>query len=313
VIPAADFVQAAPGRATVARRRFVRRATPYLFILPALLALGAFIAYPVGYSFWLSFRDYQLNMPILGKPWVGLENYRRLPDDEALIASIQWTITFAAITVPVGFVLGLAMALVLNSSYLGVARGVLRGVFLLPMMLAGIVAGFMWRMLFDPEYGPINHIIGLLGFDRISWFGDLRAAKAAVIITELWLSTPFVMLVLIAGLQGIPDDYLEAARIDGASALQSFFQIVLPLLRPAIAIVVVIRTMDALRAFDVIYALTNGGPGTETATVMFYNYRYFSYFQMGRASALSFTVLIAIALITLVYLWLMKPAQDQDR
>lgn len=312
-MPIAGIVQASPGRATVAWRRFWRQATPYLFILPALLALAAFIAYPVGYSFWLSFRDYQLNMPILGKPWVGLENYQRLPDDEALVASIKWTMTFAAITVPVGFVLGMAMALVLNSSYLGVARGLLRGVFLLPMMLAGIVAGFMWRMLFDPEYGPINHLIGLLGFGRVSWFGDVQAAKAAVIITELWLSTPFVMLVLIAGLQGIPDDYLEAARIDGASALQSFFQIMLPLLRPAIAVVIVIRTMDALRAFDVIYALTNGGPGTDTATVMFYNYRYFSYFQMGRASALSFTVLVAIAAITLVYLWLMKPAQDQDR
>jgi multiple sugar transport system permease protein len=302
-----------PGRAGRARRQFWRRATPYLFILPAIVALAAFIAYPVGYSFWLSFHDYQLNLPILGKPWVGLENYRNLPNDEALIGSIKWTVTFAAITVPVGFALGMAMALVVNSPYLGVARGVLRGALLLPMMLAGIVAGFMWRMLFDPEYGPVNHLIGLLGFGRVSWFGDLQAAKAAVIIAELWLSTPFVMLVLMAGLQGIPDDYLEAARIDGASPVQAFFQIVLPLLRPAIAVVIVIRTMDALRAFDVIYALTNGGPGTETATVMFYNYRYFTYFQMGRASALSFTVLVAIALITLVYLWLMKPAQDQDR
>ena len=171
----------------------------------------------------------------------------------------------------------------------------------------------MWRMVFDPEYGPANHLLGLLGIGRVAWFGDVRAAKLAIIIAELWLSTPFVMLVLLAGLQSIPSEYLEAARIDGASAAQSFFQIVLPLLRPAIAVVIVIRTMDALRAFDLVYALTNGGPGTTTSTVMTYNYRYFSYFQMGRASALSFTVLVAIAAITLVYLWLMKPAQEQDR
>jgi len=267
---------ATPGRTSRARRQFWRRAAPYLFILPALLALAAFIAYPVGYSFWLSFRDYQLNMPILGKPWVGLENYRNLPRDEALVGSVEWTLIFAAFTVPIGFVLGLAMALVLNSPYLGIARGLLRGVFLLPMMLAGIVVGFMWRMLFDPEYGPVNHLLGLVGVGPVSWFSDIRAAKTAVIIAELWLSTPFVMLVLLAGLQGIPDEYLEAARIDGASSIQSFVQIVLPLLRPAIAVVIVIRTMDALRAFDLIYALTNGGPGTATSTVMTYNYRYFS-------------------------------------
>jgi multiple sugar transport system permease protein len=277
-----------------------------------LLALGAFIAYPVGYSFWLSFRDYQLNMPILGKPWVGLQNYRDLPNDEDLVASIKWTCTFAAITVPVGFVLGLTLAVLVNSPFLGQARGLLRGIFLLPMMLAGVVAGFMWRMLFDPEYGPVNHLLGLVGVDRVSWFSDVNAAKTAVIVSELWLTTPFVMLVLLAGLQGIPDELIEAARIDGASILQSFFQITLPLLRSSIAVVVVIRTMDALRAFDMIYILTNGGPGTATATVMTYNYRYFTFFQMGRASALSFAVLIAIALITLVYLWIMRLSQGKE-
>lgn len=312
VIPAAAIVQATPGRATRARRQFWRRATPFAFILPALLVLGAFIAYPVGYSFWLSFRDYQLNMPILGKPWVGLQNYRDLPHDESLVASVEWTLTFAAVTVPIGFVLGLTLALLLNSPFLGRASGVLRGTFLLPMMVAGIVTGFMWRMLFDPEYGPVNHLIGLLGFGHVSWFGDVRAAKTAIIVAELWLSTPFVMLVMLAGLQSIPDELIEAARIDGASAVQSFFQITLPLLRSAIAVVIVIRTMDALRAFDLIYALTNGGPGTATATVMTYNYRYFSYFQMGRASALSFAVLIAIAMITVVYLWVMKLGQGNE-
>lgn len=291
------------------RRQLRRRTTPYWFILPALLMLGAFIAYPVGYSFWLSFHDYQLNMPILGKPWVGLQNYRDLPNDEDLVASVRWTILFAALTVPIGFVMGLVLAILLNTPYLGRLQGLLRGVFLLPMMLAGVVAGFMWRMLFDPEYGPVNHLLGLVGIGRVSWFGDVAGARIAVVVAELWLTTPFVMLIMLAGLQGIPDDLLEAARIDGASVVQSFWQITLPLLRSSIAVVVVIRTMDALRAFDQIYVLTNGGPGTATSTVMYYNYRYFTFFQMGRASALSFAVLVAIALITGVYLWIMSRAE----
>jgi multiple sugar transport system permease protein len=292
------------------RRQLRRRMTPYWFILPAIAALGAFIVYPVGYSFWLSFRDYQLNLPILGKPWVGLQNYRDLPDDKGLVSSIRWTAIFAAIAVPTGFVMGLVLAVLLNSPYLGRLRGLLRGIFLLPMMLAGVVAGFMWKMLFDPEYGPINHLLSLVGIARVSWTGDVAGARAAVIVSELWLTTPFVMLVLLAGLQGIPDELLEAARIDGASVLQSFRQITLPLLKSSIAVVIVIRTMDALRAFDQIYILTAGGPGTATTTVMYYNYRYFTFFQMGRASALSFAVLVTIALITAIYLAILRVSRE---
>ncbi len=127
---------------------------------------------------------------------------------------------------------------------------------------------------------------------------------------ELWLTTPIVMQVSLAGLQGMPDELLEAARIDGASITQSFRQITLPLLRSSIAVVVVIRTMDALRAFDQIYILTNGGPGTATTTVMYYNYRYFTFFQMGRASALSFAVLVAIALVTAIYLAVLRGSRE---
>lgn len=295
------------------RRQLWRRSTPYWFILPAMAALAAFIAYPVGYSFWLSFHDYQLNLPMLGKPWVGLQNFRDLPDDKGLVSSIRWTVAFAAISVPVGFVMGLLLAVLVDSPHLGRARGLLRGVFLLPMMLAGVVAGFMWKMLFDPEYGPINHLFSLIGIGRVSWTGDITGARSAVIVSELWLTTPFVMLVLLAGLQGIPDELLEAARIDGASALQSFRQITLPLLRSSIAVVIIIRTMDALRAFDQIYILTSGGPGTATTTVMYYNYRYFTFFQMGRASALSFAVLVAIALITALYLVVLRVSRQDER
>jgi multiple sugar transport system permease protein len=289
-----------------ARKGFV----PYWFILPSLIVLGVFIAYPVGYSFWLSFHDYQWNMPAFGRPWVGLLNYTDIPNDRDLMASIRWTATFAAFSVPIGFVLGLVLALLLNSPLLGRARGFLRGVFLIPMMLAGVVAGFMWRMLFDPEFGPVNHLLGLVGVGPVSWFGDTMAARTAVIVTELWLTTPFVMLVLLAGLQGIPEELHEAARIDGASAVQIFAHVTLPLLRSAIAIVLIIRTMDALRAFDQIFVLTGGGPGMSTTTVMYFDYLYaFNFYQMGRASAVSFAVLVVIALITAGYLAVLRRSE----
>lgn len=293
-------------------RKVHRRSTPYWFILPALLVLGTFIAYPVLYALWLSFHDYQWNMPTLGRPFVGLGNYADLPSDRELVRSIAWTLTLAATSVPVGVVLGLTLAILLNAPVLGRARGFLRGAFLLPMMLSGVVAGFMWRLLFNPEYGPINHLLELVGVARVSWLAETGPARLAVIISEVWLTTPFVVLVLLAGLQGIPAELYEAARIDGGSVTQLFRHITLPLLRSSLAIVVIIRTMDALRAFDQIYILTRGGPGTATTTVMYYDYLYaFNYFQMGSASALSFAVLLVIAVITGGYLTVIRRA-DRD-
>jgi multiple sugar transport system permease protein len=303
------------GRSSAARTTRGPKGPPtaYWFILPALLVLGVFIVGPVAYSFWLSFHEYQWNMPAFGMPFVGLRNYADLLRDEDLVRSIGWTASFAAVSVPIGLVMGFVLALLLNSQVLGKrTRSVLRGIFLLPMMLAAVVAGFMWRMLFDPEYGPINHLLSLVGVSPISWFSDATAARAAVIVAELWLTTPFVALVLLAGLQGIPEEVYEAGRIDGASGAQLFWQITLPLLRTSVAIVLVIRTMDALRVFDLVFILTNGGPGTDTTTVMYYDYLYaFQYFQMGLASAFSFAILAVIALITVVYLMILRRADRE--
>ena len=298
---------------TRAARRVRAPLTPYWFILPALLVLAVFIVGPVAYAFWVSFHEYQWNMPAFGMPFVGLRNYADLFRDEDLVRSIGWTASFAAISVPVGLVMGFVLAFLLNSPVLGRrTRTVLRGVFLLPMMLAAVVAGFMWRMLFDPEYGPVNHLLSLVGVSPVSWFSEATAARAAVIVAELWLTTPFVALVLLAGLQGIPEDVYEAARIDGASAVQLFSQITLPLLQTSVAIVLIIRTMDALRVFDLVFILTNGGPGTATTTIMYYDYLYaFQYFQMGLASAFSFAILLVIALITVGYLVVLRRAERE--
>lgn len=291
--------------------RFRQKLTPYWFILPALLVLGSFIAYPVLYSFWLSFHQYQWNMPALGKPFVGLENYLDIFRNEDLLYSVRWTVLFTVISVPVECLLGLSFALILNSKVLvGWARNLFRGVFLIPMMLAPVIAAFMWRMMFDAEYGPVNHFITLFGLEPVRWFTGATSARVAVILSDVWLATPFGMLVLLAGLQGIPEEYYEAARIDGASAWQLLLRVTLPLLKYPIMIVLIIRTMDALRIFDQIYILTSGGPGTATTTVMYYTYRFaFAFYQMGRASAVSFAVLIVISAITFGYLTILRRSE----
>lgn len=284
-----------------------RRLTPYWFLLPAALLLLVLIGLPLMYAFGLSFYRYQWNAPYLGITFVGLDNYRNLVRDQPLISSVGWTVSFTAIVVAVELVLGLGLALLLQSRHLGRARSLLRGVFLVPMMLSGVVAGFMWRLLFDPEYGPINHLLGLVGMEPVRWFTESTPTRLVVILSDVWLSTPFVILVLLAGVQSIGEEFYEAARIDGASPWQLFRHITLPLLQYPILVVLIIRTMDALRAFDQIYVLTRGGPGVSTATVMMYNYRYaFNFYQMGRASAVSFAALVVIALISAGYLWVVR-------
>jgi ABC-type sugar transport system permease subunit len=175
------------------------------------------------------------------------------------------------------------------------------------MMLSGVVNGFMWRMLLDAEFGPVNHLLSLVGIAPIAWFAKPLPAQSAVIVSDVWLTTPLVLLILLAGLQTIPEELHEAARIDGASAWQALLHVTLPLLRYSILVVLIIRTMDALRVFDQIYALTKGGPGTSTETVMYYTYQYaFTFYQMGRASAVSFVILIGISLITVGYLIVLR-------
>jgi multiple sugar transport system permease protein len=291
--------------------RLRKAAVPYAFCLPALLLLGGLIAYPVLYGFWLSFHSYQMNMPSLGTPFVGLQNYIELPRNAGLVNSVTWTLLFTAIAVPIECAIGLAVALVLHSLAAGRTRSVLRSVLLIPMMMSGVVVGFMWKMMFDAEFGPVNHLLSLVGIPPVQWLAKPIPAQSAVIVSDVWLTTPFVLLILLAGLQTIPEELHEAARIDGASAWQGLIHVTLPLLRYAILVVLIIRTMDALRVFDQIYALTKGGPGTSTETVMYYTYQYaFAFYQMGRASAVSFVILLAISSITFGYLMVLRRGSD---
>jgi multiple sugar transport system permease protein len=294
-------------RATKARRNLA----PYLFMAPALVVLLFVVAIPIVYAFVQSFYNYRWNVPTFPVKFVGLDNYLNIFEDEDLLGSVVWTFSFTAVAVSCELIYGLGLALLLNSKRLGRLRALMRGVFLIPLMISGVVSGFMWRMLFDPEYGPMNHLLSLVGVGTVHWFTDITPTRLVVILNDMWLATPFVMLVLLAGMQTIPEELYEAGSIDGASQWALFRHITLPLLRYPIMVVIIIRVMDALRAFDMIFMLTRGGPGTSTTTIMLFDYRYaFQFFQMGRATAVSFAFFIVICLITLVSMRVLQRDTD---
>jgi multiple sugar transport system permease protein len=284
-----------------ARRKRIDH-TPLWFLSPGLVILAAVFVVPIGFALFISFFRFDLNVADFGFKFLGPDNFRYIFQDRQMRASVGWTFQFTIIAVFAELALGMIFALILNSPVLGKARGVLRAIFLLPIIFSGVLTAWMWRLMFDASYGPINHLVTSLGFDKVAWGADALTAKIMIIVADIWLATPFMMLILLAGLQNIPDELMEAASIDGANAWDKFVNITLPFLRFPIMVILIIRTMDALRIFDQIFVLTNGGPGAATSTIMFYNYRFaFSYFQMGRASAISFSFLIIIFSISYIY------------
>jgi multiple sugar transport system permease protein len=272
-----------------------------------LIVLAVVFVVPIGFALFISFFRFDLNVADFGFKYLGLDNFRYVFQDRQMRESVLWTFQFSVIAVLAELILGMIFALILNSPVLGKVRGVLRAIFLLPIIFSGVLTAWMWRLMFDASYGPVNHLVTSLGFDKVAWGADALTAKTMIIVADIWLATPFMMLILLAGMQNIPEELLEAASIDGANAWQQFINITLPLLKFPIMVVLIIRTMDALRIFDQIFVLTNGGPGSATSTIMFYNYRFaFSYFQMGRASAISFSFLIVIFLISYLYTRLLR-------
>ena len=295
------------GTATGQKRRKRATLTPFWFLLPAMTVIVVVLVVPIFVSFFLSFFRFDLNVADFGFKFLGLGNYLYIFQDKLLIDSVKWTAQFTIVAVSLELILGMAFALLLNSPVLGKARGPVRAIFLLPIMVSYVLTAWMWRLMFNASYGPVNHLLSLFGVDKIPWGATAATAGAMVIVTDIWISTPFMMMVLLAGLQNIPVEVLEAAEMDGASAWTKLTQITLPLIKFPIMVVSVIRTMDALRIFDQIYVLTNGGPGNATSTIMFHNYRYaFSYFQIGRAAAMSFAFLLVIMVISYVYTRLLQ-------
>lgn len=273
----------------------------YAFLLPAIIMLAAVTLYPIGFA--LSISLFQWELTARAPEFIGLANFERILDEPDILHSVRITAFFAAASVSGSFVLGLFLAVLLNRTFF--ANRVARALVLLPIMMSPIVVGFIFQMMFHASYGVINYLLynALHVTSRqIVWLGEPTAALGTVIATDIWLGTPFVAIILLAGLQSLDTDVFEAARIDGASRWQSFRSIAWPLLRNPIMVAITIRTILAVRVFDLVYSLTQGGPAGYTEVLSFKAYRQgLEYFAVGYGSALTvLLILLTLVMVSIV-------------
>jgi len=264
------------------------------YILPAIIILLIVTIYPLIYVFYLSLHR---NMPIFEiSKFVGLKNYIFLLKDERFWNALRNTLYFTGLSVASELLLGLAIAVFLDRSFKG--RGMIRAIVLIPWAIPTVVSAKMWEWIYNPDFGILNYIFGT----NINWLGSPFWAINAAIFMDVWKTTPFAVLLFMAGLQVIPRELYQAAEVDGASSWQVFMHITLPLLKPIVLVVLLFRTLDAFRVFDAIYVLTGGGPGNTTETLSIYAYKtLFQTLQFGYGSALSVIVFLCVGIISLFY------------
>src|SRR6478736_3414023 len=283
-------------RTSKLRRRQTRLA--WLLLIPSL-AIVAFVAiYPLGKTVYQSFTDQQFLAGITPTQWVGLDNYRTIWHDPAWKHAIILTLKFTVITVSFEFVLGLIIALVVNSSFKG--RGVMRAVMLVPWAIPTVVAAQMWKWMLDETFGVFNDAGPRLHLISHGHAWIVEHPLASVCAVDIWKTTPFVALLLLAGLQVIPRDLYEAANVDGASQWKQFWHITLPLLRPAILVALIFRTLDALRVFDVFYVFFGNRVDTQTMAIYDQN-TIVSVGNVGYGAAISVAIFLIIALFVVIY------------
>jgi len=268
----------------------------WAFLLPAYGAILAVVGIPVAYSLYLSFHRWKLTTFQAGVPFVGLDNYIQAVGDDGFWHSLELTIGFMVVALVVELVLGIGLAVLLEQVFRG-RRAVLI-LLLLPMFVTNVVIGLIWRILLSYDFGLLNWLLSVLGLPKVAWLGDPGLALWSLVIVDVWNTTAFVALLVLAGLAAVPDEPRQAARVDGASAWQTFRLITLPLLKPVIFVAVVWRTIDLFRIFDVVYSLTGGGPYNATETISVYAYNQgFASFNLGFASAISYLIILALAFI----------------
>jgi multiple sugar transport system permease protein len=280
------------------RRARVRgpRDRTWAFLLPAYGAILAVVGIPVAYSLYLSFHQWKLTTFQKGVPFVGLDNYVQAVNDPGFWHSLQLTVGFLVVALVIEVVLGVALAVLLEQTFKG--RRTVLILLLLPMFVTNVVIGLIWRILLSFDFGVLNWLLSLIGLPKVVWLGDPGLALWSLVIVDVWNTTAFVALLVLAGLAAVPDEPRQAARVDGASSWQTFRLITLPLLKPVIFVAVVWRTIDLFRIFDVVYSLTGGGPYNATETISVYAYNQgFASFNLGFASAVSYLIILSLAVI----------------
>ena len=301
VAASASMPAALPRASVVARRR--RRF--YWFIVPALVVVGAVIVFPWLFTLWMSAFEWKIG----GTPhFVGFDNYTGLFTNRRFLEAVVRTFYFTALAVIVPLILGTIAAMIFHREFK--YRGILRGVFIMPMMATPVAVALVWTMMFHPQQGVLNYLLSLVGLPPSQWVYSPTLVIPSLVLVEVWHWTPLIMLIVLGGMAALPTEPYESARLDGASEWQLFRYITLPLVAPFLFVAGVIRTIDALKTFDTIYVITSGGPGTASETINLYLYlQAFAFYNIGNASAvvvIFFTIVLALAL---VLLWLRQRTQ----
>ena len=304
---------APPGPATTARAARGRRRNRdsllaqdrrfgYALIAPVVIVLLLITAYPLFYNVWNSFHNVDYLNPVTFGTWAGFSNYARLFTDHQFLPALVHTVGFTVVSVAVETLIGLAIALALNQRFRG--RALVRAAVFIPWAVPTVVSAELWKSMFDPQSGFVNYVLTELHLPLASttWLAGIWTSWAAVLMADAWRNVPFMAILLLAGLQVIPQDIYEAARIDGASTWQTFRRLTLPLLKPALMVALIFRTLSSFLIFDVIYVMTSGGPGTSTSVLAYLNWKAFlTDLDFGYGGAISVALIIMALAIAAIY------------
>lgn len=277
----------------------LQRSGPYLVMAPGMLLLLLFAIYPFIFLFKISFQDYSPIQAV--NPFVGMDNYTQVFQDHNFWNAVKVTAIFVISTVGLEFIIGLGLAMLLHQLKIG--QRVFQSLILIPIAMAPTVVGLMFRFMMNEQYGVFNYFVELMGFSRTAWLSDPYLALPALIITDVWQWTPFMMIILLAGLKGIPDEPYEAASIDGATGWQTFRYVTIPQLSRIIYIALLLRTIDAFRIYDTIYMMTKGGPINVTSTLSWIVYdQGFKFLDFGYGAAICVVMLILVVSLLMTVL-----------
>lgn len=291
-----------------------KRQLGYLLIIPAVGLIAFVSIYPFLATIWYSVHRLRLNMPNEPHLFIGLDHYLKLFATPRFRNSLWLTSAFSVSWVTCQFLLGLGVALVLDMQFKG--RAFIRAAVLVPWAMAYVMTALLWRWMYNPVFGFINAFLMQFGIlsEPYNWLGTTSlSAAVSTLIVEVWQNTPFMALILLAGLQGIPAELYEAARIDGAGRLGCFWNITIPQLRHAILVALLFRSIDAFRSFDILYVLTQGGPGTSTEVMSLLSYRtLFQYLDFGRGSAVAVVMAIFTTGLSLIYIKVLSEQPEKE-
>ena len=282
----------------------------WIFMTPTTVFLVITALIPLLYSVYISFFKLKMNLPNATPTFVGFANYARMLTDKTLRVATSNTFKFAFISVTLELILGLFVAMAFCSDRRWARLGT--SILLVPMIMAPVAIGTLWRMMLDGNTGVINYLLSFLGIESVNWLSNPKYAMPAVLFVNVWQLVPWVVIVAAASLKALPGDCLEAALVDGASNRQIFWHIVLPMISPLLVIIYMLRFVDAFKVFDTVYTMTNGGPGT--ATEMLPNYIYkqgMKYFDVGYTAALAIAFVLVMSLFTAIFLRIRRKVEER--